>query len=67
MTAPCEVRFILPAARALYWLPPWIADAVIRFLEGPLAENPQRVTKPQTRELDGLRSGQVSQGADLDR
>jgi mRNA-degrading endonuclease RelE of RelBE toxin-antitoxin system len=59
MSEPYHVRLTPPAARALYRLPPRIADAVIRFLEGPLAGNPQRVTKPLGQELSGLRSGYV--------
>lgn len=54
-----EVRLSPPAARALYRLPPRIADAVIRFLDGPLAENPLRVTKPLGAELAGMRAGYV--------
>jgi mRNA-degrading endonuclease RelE of RelBE toxin-antitoxin system len=59
MSEPYHVRLTPPAARALYRLPPRIADAVIRFLEGPLAGSPQRVTKPLGQELSGLRSGYV--------
>lgn len=40
-------------------MPPRIADAVVRFLDGPLAQNPLRVTKPLGRELAGMRSGYV--------
>jgi len=36
-----------------------MADAVVRFLDGPLAENPHRVTKPLGAELVGMRSGYV--------
>lgn len=59
MSAAYEVRLTPPAARALYRLPPRIADAVVRFLDGPLAENPARVTKPLGNELAGLRSGYI--------
>ena len=59
MSEPHEVRLTPPAARALYKLPPRIADSVIRFLDGPLAQNPYRVTKPLGNELAGLRSGYV--------
>jgi mRNA interferase RelE/StbE len=45
--------------RALTRLEPKLADAVLRFLDGPLAENPLRVTKPLGAELDGQRSGYV--------
>lgn len=48
-----------PAARALTRLPAKMADAVLRFLDGPLSENPWRVTKPLGAELDGMRSGYV--------
>lgn len=47
------------AMRALGRLPVKMADAVLRFLDGPLRENPMRVTKPLGAELDGLRSGYV--------
>lgn len=50
---------IRPAARALGRLPPKLGDAVLRFLDGPLAENPLRATKPLGAELEGLRSGYV--------
>lgn len=59
MNEPYRVEVTAPAARGLYRMPPRIADAVIRFLDGPLAENPHRVTKPMGRELDDLRSGYV--------
>lgn len=59
MTGPYEVRLTPPAARVLYGLPPRIADVVIRFLDGPLADNPHRVTKPLGRELAGKRSGYI--------
>ena len=48
-----------PALRALTRLAPKMADAVMRFLDGPLSENPMRVTKPLGAELAGLRSGYV--------
>lgn len=54
-----DVRLTPPAMRGLSKLPPRIADAVIRFLDGPLAENPYRVTKPLGNELAGMRSGYV--------
>lgn len=57
MSQPYQALLSPPAARSLYRLPPRIADAVTRFLEGPLAQNPHRVTKPLGRELDGSRSG----------
>lgn len=40
-------------------MPTKLADAVLRFCDGPLAENPLRVTKPLGAELPGIRSGSV--------
>lgn len=54
-----DVQVTRPALRALTRLEPKFADAVIRFLDGPLAENPLRVTKPLGAELEGQRSGYV--------
>ena len=54
-----EVRLTPPAVRALHRLPARLADAVWRFLDEPLAHNPQRVTKPLGNELAGLRGGYV--------
>lgn len=59
MNEPYRVELTAPAVRGLHRPPPRIADAVIRFLEGPLAQNPHRVTKPLGRELEGARSGYV--------
>lgn len=56
---PYDVQVARPALRALSRLEPKIADAVLRFLDGPLAENPMRVTKPLGAELEGQRSGYV--------
>jgi mRNA interferase RelE/StbE len=54
-----RVEVSRPAARALGRLSPKLADAVLRFLDGPLSENPMRVTKPLGAELEGMRSGYV--------
>ncbi|MFJ8896803.1 type II toxin-antitoxin system RelE/ParE family toxin [Leifsonia sp. NPDC102414] len=54
-----RVELSRPAARALGRLSPKLVDAVLRFLDGPLAENPMRVTKPLGAELEGMRSGYV--------
>lgn len=59
MSESYEVRLTPSAVRALDKLPPRIADAVIRFLDGPLAEAPYRVTKSLGNELAGMRSGYV--------
>ncbi|GHF04277.1 toxin RelG [Pseudolysinimonas yzui] len=40
-------------------MPPKLVDAVIRYLEGPLADNPLRATKALGAELEGLRAGYV--------
>jgi len=56
---PYRVEVSSPAGRALGRLSPKLADAVLRFLAGPLAENPMRVTKPLGAELAGLRAGYV--------
>lgn len=54
-----DVQVTRPAMRALQRLEPKFADAVLRFLSGPLAENPLRVTKPLGAELEGQRTGYV--------
>ena len=56
---PFDVRLTGPAVRALGRLPSKLADAVLRFCDGPLTENPLRVTKPLGAELADLRSGYV--------
>ncbi|MDJ0376436.1 type II toxin-antitoxin system RelE/ParE family toxin [Cryobacterium sp. PH31-L1] len=56
---PFEVRLTGPAVLALERMPTKLADAVLRFCEGPLAENPLRVTKALGAELAGMRSGYV--------
>ena len=56
---PFDVRLTGPAVRSLERLPAKLADAVLRFCDGPLAENPLRVTKPLGAELNGMRSGYV--------
>ncbi len=48
-----------PAIRNLSRLAPKFADAALRFIDGPLSDNPVRVTKPLHGELEGLRSGYV--------
>lgn len=53
---PFEVRLTSSAVRALGRLPTKLTDAVLRFCDGPLTENPLRVTKPLGAELAGQRS-----------
>jgi len=54
-----EVRVAAPARRALDRLPAKVALAVIEFVLGPLAGNPQRVGKPLRGDLSGLHSARV--------
>ena len=54
-----DVQVTRPAMRALQRLEPKFADAVLRFLSGPLAENPLRVTRLLGAELEGQRTGYV--------
>jgi mRNA-degrading endonuclease RelE of RelBE toxin-antitoxin system len=56
---PYRVELSRPAARALGRLTPKLVDAVLRFLDGPLTENPLRATKPLGAELTGLRGEYV--------
>jgi mRNA interferase RelE/StbE len=53
------VTITAPAARASSRLEPKFVDPVLAFLDGPLPDNPLRVTKPLQGELAGLRSGNV--------
>ena len=48
-----------PAQRSLNRLPPKAFDAVIAFIAGPLADNPQRVGKPLRHEFEGTYSARV--------
>lgn len=52
-----EIRVERVARRALSsTLPRPVVDAVLAFIEGPLAENPYRVGKPLGPPLEGLHS-----------
>jgi mRNA-degrading endonuclease RelE of RelBE toxin-antitoxin system len=53
------VEILSPARRDLGRLPLKVADAALRYLDGPLRENPRRVTKPLESDLAGLNSGRV--------
>lgn len=44
------------AVRSLERLPHKVAAAVVEFITGVLTENPHRLSKPLTAELQGLRS-----------
>lgn len=54
-----RVELTRPAVRDLTRLPAKVADAVIRFLDGPLADDPLRVSKELYGEFAGTRSGYV--------
>ncbi len=56
-----EVRVSSPARRDLNKLAESVASAVIDFMFGPLAENPQQVGKPLTNELAGRFSARRGQ------
>lgn len=51
----CELVLTSPAVRAIQrHLPEHVAAAAIKFMTGPLLENPQRVGKELRRELEGI-------------
>jgi len=51
-----RVRVSAPARRQLHRLPPRVAVAIVEFVTSVLPENPARLSKPLTGELEGLRS-----------
>ncbi len=51
-----DVAWTATSKRALTRLPEKVATAVLEFIYGPLADNPQRVGKPLRFELEGLHS-----------
>ena len=51
-----DVAWTATSKRALTRLPDKVATAVVEFIYGPLADNPQRVGKPLRFELEGLHS-----------
>ncbi|MGI8626170.1 MAG: type II toxin-antitoxin system RelE family toxin [Geodermatophilaceae bacterium] len=51
-----DVAWTATSKRALTRLPEKVATAVVEFIYGPLADNPQRVGKPLRFELEGLHS-----------
>jgi mRNA-degrading endonuclease RelE of RelBE toxin-antitoxin system len=53
---PYELRVAASAERTLARLPEYATAAIIEFLTGPLLENPLRVGKPLSLELDGYLS-----------
>ncbi|MDQ3155788.1 MAG: type II toxin-antitoxin system RelE/ParE family toxin [Actinomycetota bacterium] len=56
MTATFKIQVSSEARRGLNRLPSKIASAVVEFITGPLAENPQKLSKPLRGDLDGYRS-----------
>lgn len=53
---PWRVEVSARARRDVQRLPPRIATAVVEFVTRVLPENPERMSKPLTGELAGLRS-----------
>ena len=53
---PWRVEVSARARRDVQRLPPRIATAVVEFVTHVLPENPERISKPLTGELAGLRS-----------
>lgn len=53
---PYRLQITAPARRALHRLPDRAALAIVEFITTVLAENPARLSKPLTGELEGLRS-----------
>jgi len=51
-----DVAWTATSRRALTRLPEKVATAVVEFIYGLLADNPQRVGKPLRFELEGLHS-----------
>jgi mRNA interferase RelE/StbE len=56
LTGPYRVEVSSSAHRGLRGLPPKVAAAIVEFITGPLADNPQRLSKPLRNELEGFRS-----------
>lgn len=53
---PYRVQFATAAKRSLLRLPDRIVHAIVEFIAGPLADHPQRLSKPLRNELEGTRS-----------
>lgn len=56
MTSPYGVRISTAARRQLHRLPDRVALAIVEFITVVLPDNPARLSKPLTGELEGLRS-----------
>jgi len=53
---PYRVQISAPARRQLHQLPERVALAIVEFITVVLPDNPARLSKPLTHQLDGLRS-----------
>ena len=53
---PWKVEVTSPALKGFRQLPEKVAAAIVEFVTGALADNPQRLSKPLTSELLGLRT-----------
>ncbi|MGB5151731.1 MAG: type II toxin-antitoxin system RelE/ParE family toxin [Mycobacterium sp.] len=53
---PYHVEAADSARRDMQRLPGKVATAIVEFITGPLAGNPQRLSKPLRGDLDGYRS-----------
>lgn len=53
---PYEIGWASPARRALVRIPEKVATAVVEFIYGAMADNPQRVGHPLRFEMEGLHS-----------
>jgi mRNA interferase RelE/StbE len=56
LAEPYRLEISGEAHRNLHRLPSKVAPAIIEFITGPLADNPARLSKPLTNELDAYRS-----------
>lgn len=55
-TAQWKVEVTSPALKGFRRLPEKAAAAIVKFVTGALADNPQRLSKPLTSDLLGLRT-----------
>lgn len=53
---PYRIELSSQARRGLHRLPAKVAAAIVEFISGPLADDPQRLSKPLTGELATYRS-----------
>lgn len=57
--APYEIRLGSSARRGLWRIPGRLNHAVIRYIAGPLAQNPHRVGKPLRGDFTGFHAARV--------